>query len=119
MNLESILERFKKKPAPPVEKSVFEQQKEIIDEAEEFDRLAALPAWSKALRRLAARVNNSIIEATEHKEDPAKMMWMVVRWDAQREMLDDLQAYINSIINERDRIVAEIKERQDAGLYGN
>jgi hypothetical protein len=97
------------------EKSVFEQQKEIIDRAERFDRLTRDPAWLEVLAFLAQRVNGTLIEATSHKYDTAKMMWEVVRWDSKRELLDDLQAHVNSTLEERDRIVSDIKEIQDAG----
>jgi hypothetical protein len=111
---QSIRDFFKPRQTAEPDKSVFEQQKEIIDEAEQFDRLTRDPAWLKALEYMADQVNSSLIEATTHKEDPAKMMWQVVRWDAKRELLDDLQARVSQPMAERDRIVQELKELENA-----
>ena len=96
----------------PPEKSIFEQQKEVIDAAEEWDRLTTFPAWTKALRFMAEEVNATLVESTKHVGDPAKMMWLVNEWNAKRQLLDNLQAQIESDMRERDRIVAEYKEIQ-------
>ena len=75
------IRRVKRFFEPPQEKSVFEQQKEVIDAAAEWDTLTAFPAWTKALRHLAEEVNATLIEATKHEANPAEMMWHVVRWN--------------------------------------
>lgn len=97
------------------QQTTLEQMKEVIDSAEEFDRLQSLGAWEKVLRYLGAEVNGELIDATKHKYDPVKQSVHVQRWDAKREMLDKLQGWIESTQNERDRIVEEYKERADGG----
>ena len=117
------IRRVKRFFEPPQEKSVFEQQKEVIDAAAEWDTLTAFPAWTKALRHLAEEVNATLIEATKHEANPAEMMWHVVRWNAKRQLLDNLQAQIESDMRERDRIIAEYKEIErehaEQSSYGN
>lgn len=99
----------------PAEKTIWEQQKEVIDLAEEFDRLTALPAWEKALRFMAEGVNGNLVEATKYKKNPRLMAVYVTRWDARREALDDLVGWINNTLTERDRIVEDYKERANGG----
>lgn len=108
---QNVLNRFRKKPEP--EKSVLEQQKEIIDLAEQFDRLTSFPAWLKALRFMGEEVNSMLIEATKLESTPDLMMYEVIRWNAKRQILDNLQGYINSTLAERDRIVEEIREQYE------
>ena len=107
----TVLQKIKRQFQP--DQSIFEQQREVIERAEKFDRLTALPVWVEVLQFMAEDVNGTLAESTKHKADPANMMWGVVRWDAKRELLDQLQAWIDSTLRERDRIVQEIRETNE------
>jgi hypothetical protein len=114
----SLIRDIKRRLREP-DKSIFDQQKEVIDAAEEFDRLTAFPAWIKALRYMAEEVNGTLVEATKHEGDPSIMMWEVVRWNAKRQLLDNLQGMIQSTLAERDRIVEEYKEIENGRNTSN
>lgn len=113
-----IRERLKPRTPDP-ERSTPEQMKEVIDLAEEFDRLQGLPIWERILRQMAMEVQAELIEATKFKYEPNRQTAHTVRWDAKRELLDNLIHWIDSTQNERQRIVDEFKkeseERQWAG----
>lgn len=109
---------WRKKPEEP-EVSLLDQLKEQIDLAEEFDTLQSLPGWEKVLRFMGAEVNSELMDATRNKFEPIKQTVHVTRWDAKRELLDKMQAYIESAQSERNRIVDEYKGMRDAGIDGN
>ncbi len=85
--------------------------KEVIDQAEEFDKLQVLPVWEKILRRLGSEVNGELIEATKFKYEPVRQTAHTVRWDAKRELLDNLLGWMESTQAERERIIEEFKGR--------
>lgn len=108
-----------KKPNPPAEfqihrpkpqpKSDFEQMKALIERAEQFDALQRTTGWEEILRHMGAEVQNTLIEATNLKHDREHRLMLCDMWDAKRELLDSVQAYIDSTQKERDRIIREYK----------
>lgn len=105
--------RAQQPPAP--EKATYEQMQEVIDLAEEFDKLQHLPVWEKILRRQGAEVNSELVEATKYKYEPVRQTAHTVRWDAKREMLDNLLGWMESTQAERDRIIEEFREMKQHG----
>lgn len=101
------------------EKTLAEQLKEQIDLAEEFDRLQSLSGWEKVAKFMAAEVNGTLMEATRHELSPAIQAILVNQWNAKRSLLDKTIAYMESAQRERDRIVEEYKEMQNAGIASN
>jgi hypothetical protein len=111
--MSQLLNRLLRKKVEP-EKPLLEQLKEQIDLAEEFDRLQAFPAWEKVLRYMGTEVNSELTEATRYKYDPVKQQVHVIGWNAKRELLDKTLAFMESAQNERDRIIEEYREMQNA-----
>jgi hypothetical protein len=87
----------------------------VIDSAEEFDKLVGLPGWEKACKYLVRDVQDTISEATQYKYEDAKMKLMVVRWDAKRELVDGLMAYIGDMQKERDRLIETYRGAKENG----
>ncbi len=116
--MSQILPRLLRHKREP-EKPLLEQLKEQIDLAEEFDTLQSLSGWEKVARFMAAEVNATLVEATRAELDPARQAILVNQWNAKRQLLDKTIGYMESAQNERDRIVDEYKEMQDAGNAGN
>lgn len=83
--------------------------KEVIELAEEFDRLQALPVWEKVIRQLGTEVQGELIEATKFKYEPVRQTAHTIRWDAKRELLDSLLGWIDSTQAERTRIIEEFR----------
>ncbi|HEX8838473.1 MAG TPA: hypothetical protein VF748_16135 [Candidatus Acidoferrum sp.] len=109
MNLKDIWTRVR----PPVqepEKPTFEQMKEQIELAEQFDRLQHLPVWEAIIRRLGAEVNGELVEAAKYKYEPVRQTAHTVRWDAKREMLDGLLGWMESVQAERNRIIEDFRD---------
>jgi hypothetical protein len=110
------------KPQPPApEKATWEQMKDVVDQAEEFDRLQALPVWEKILGRLALGMNAELVEASNKKYDRELRMMHCDMYHAKREALDDLQGWIEATQRERDRIIEEFKGARNGygGINGN
>ena len=63
--LKDIWTRLRPKPEP--EKPTYEQMKEQIDLAEQFDRLQGLPVWETIIRRVGLQVQAELNEATKYK----------------------------------------------------
>lgn len=102
------------RPKPPgPEKPTAEQMKEVIDLAEEFDRLQALPVWEKIVVRAGTEVNAELIEATKYKYEPVRQTTHTVRWDAKRELLDNMLAWMEATQRERQRIIDEFKDLKE------
>lgn len=112
MNLKEVLRGMMPRVKPPVpdERSTYDQMKEVIDLAEEFDKLQVMPIWEKILRRMGADVNSELLEAARFKYEPVRQTTHTVRWDAKRELLDDVLAWIEATQRERDRIIQDFKE---------
>jgi len=114
--LKEIMRTVFPRPKPPEpEKPTLEQMKEVIDQAEEFDRLQALPVWEKMIKHLGMEVNAELIEATKYKYEPVRQTAHTVRWDAKRELLDNFLGWMESTQRERDRIVEEFREIKYGG----
>lgn len=113
----SIFPRVK----PPAEdaRPTLEQMKEVIDQADEFDKLQNLPVWEKILRHLGTEVNAELIEATKFKYEPIRQTAHTVRWDAKRELLDGLLGWIESTQQERTRIIDEFRGMRDGQHTNN
>ena len=97
--------------APEPEKPTYEQMKEVIDLAEMFDALQRLPVWEKVLSRMAFAMNAELVEAANKKYDREARMMHVDMYHAKREILDDLQGWMEATQMERDRIMVEFKEK--------
>lgn len=97
------------RPEPQQEKPTIEQMKEVIDLAEEFDRLQVLPVWEKLVRHMGGEVQGELLEATKFKYEPTRQTAHTIRWDAKRELLDSLLGWIESTQAERTRIVDEFR----------
>lgn len=95
------------KPEAPAEKQSLEEQKEILELAVLYDRLVKEPGWEKALKVAAQEVNSEIVEATRMKYEPDRQRVHVIRWDAKRELLDNLTGYIEGILKSRDEILSQ------------
>jgi hypothetical protein len=96
--------------ADPGQPSTLDQMKEVIDLAGEFDRLQAIPVWEKIVAHLGTSVVITLDEAVKFKFEPERMTPYVIRWDAKRELVDNLLGWIEATQKERDRIIAEFKE---------
>lgn len=99
-----------------------EEEERIIAQASRFDELVTLPAWNEVLEHAVARVNDEILEATKPPTEEFYLDWPeiqkihVVRWNAQREIVDAIQALVADIRKERDRILQERElDREYAG----
>ncbi len=99
---------------PQSEQPTAEQMKEVIDLAEEFDKLQGFPVWEKIVRQMGLEVQGELIEATKFKYEPVRQVTHTTRWDAKRELLDNLLGWIDSTQAERDRIIQEFKETKGA-----
>lgn len=62
---------------------------------------------------MAEKVQNSVFEATKYVNEPGRALVSVTIWNAQRNLLDDTIGWIESVMAERDRIVAEYRGRED------
>lgn len=109
---EAFRKMFPRMQPPEPEKPTYEQMKEIIDLAEMFDRLQQLPVWEKVLSRVALAMNAELVEAANKKYDREARMMHADMYHAKREILDDLQGWMEATQRERDRITQEFKERQ-------
>ena len=97
------------------EQPTLEQIREVIELAEQFDKLQAMPGWEKVLKYLAGEVNGELTSVTGRKKNPRLQQVFVIRWDAKRELLDNLLGWIDGQQAERDRIVAEVKATSGQG----
>jgi len=109
-----LLRDIRKLTAPEQETSTFEQQKEVIEAADEFDSSVFLPGYLRLMKYMAEEVNGTLAEATKYEANQRRMTWEVVRWNAKRQLLDNVQGMIEATLRERDRIVAEYKEMENA-----
>jgi len=111
--LKNVLRGIVPQPASmEPEKPTYEQMKEVIDLAEMFDTLQRLPVWEKVLHRMAAAMNRELVEAANKKYDREARMMHVDMYHAKREILDDLQGWMEATQMERTRIMGEFKEKQ-------
>lgn len=99
---------------PQPERSTPEQMKEVIELAESFDRLQAMPIWETIVRQMGLEVQTELIEATKYKYEPTRAQVHTVRWDSKRELLDNLLGWIEATQNERTRIINEFKQTREA-----
>lgn len=95
------------------DKETLEQLKEVIDLADQFDRLQALPIWEKVIRHLGEHVQAALLEQSKHIYNPEMGRICHTIWNAKREAVDDLLGWIDATQRERDRIVEEYKETAD------
>lgn len=100
---------------PQPEQTTPEQMKAVIDLAEEFDKLQNLPVWEKILRQMGAEVQGELIEATKFKYEPVRQVAHTTRWDAKRELLDNVLGWMEATQNERTRIINDFKEMKGVG----
>lgn len=97
-----------------MEEAEAEEQRKLVAEAEQYDRLIAEPGWKDVLQIMLDTVNASIIDATTPPENGETVLEnalaktiQVTRWDAQRALLDKVQGHIKFVRDERDRIRQE------------
>lgn len=86
---------------------MLEEQEKIKAVAGEYDALVSLPAWDRVLQFMAGRVNDKIIEATK-----TEMVNDVVKWNAKRELLDDVIHEVESTRRMRTEILEMEKEME-------
>lgn len=91
--------------------------KDVIDLAEEFDRLQALPVWEKVVKQMAIEVQTELVEATKYRYEPVRQTAHTVRWDAKRELLDNVLGWIEATQTERTRIIDEFKREKEANEW--
>jgi len=118
MNLASVLAGMKKrlrKPEP--EQPTLEQLKQVIEQAERFDKLQALPVWEDILRFLLGQINTAAEEQAKCIYDPEQGRIRHLIWNSKRQIVDDMQGWIESTQVERDRIIEMFnsKENVDGG----
>jgi len=101
------------KPEQRNEKSTVDQMKEVIELAEGFDRLQALPVWEQIVLHLGKSVTAELMDATKFKFEPARAQVHTIRWDAKREVVDDLLGWIEATQNERARLIEEFSRKGD------
>jgi hypothetical protein len=97
------------KPPLPDDRPTVEQMRDVIDLADMFDKLQALAVWEKIVRQMGMEVNAELIEATKYKYEPVRQTAHTTRWDAKRELLDNLLGWIESTQAERARIIEDFK----------
>jgi hypothetical protein len=103
-----------KPQADQAQTTTVEQMKEVVDLASEFDRLQGLPVWEKIIVHMGTVVQGELVEATKYRYEPTRQVTHTVRWDAKRELLDNVLGWIEATQRERDRIIAEFKESKEA-----
>ena len=95
---------------PSNNQTTLEQQKEVIDRAERFDRLQAHPGWEEAVRHMGEYVQSAVFEQASCLDNAEKgRNWHLI-WTGRRQVLDELLGWMESTQRERDRIVEEIKQ---------
>lgn len=109
--LKEVFRRLIPRAPVPVEdnRPTVEQMRDVIDLADLFDKLQALPVWEKIVRQMGIEVQAELIEATKFKYEPVRQVSHVTRWDAKRELLDNVLGWIDSTQAERNRIIEEFK----------
>jgi hypothetical protein len=107
---------FNSRRTTTTERTTLEEQKEIIDKAELFDKLSDHPGWEQVCRFMVAKVQTSIAEATKAPDLSKKQLALVLRWNAQRDLLDDTLGYIEGIRRSRDQIVEAYKQYGQADI---
>lgn len=115
-NVKEVIRSMFPRVKPPdmeTEKPTLEQMKDVIELAGEFDKLQALPVWEKILRFMGREVNMALLAQAKCEFDPEQGRVRHLIWNSKRGLLDDLQAWIESTQNERDRIGKEFKEIED------
>lgn len=86
----------------------------IRNRAEYFDRLISDPGWSEVLLFMAQRVNDTVAEAAGLEPfEVEKKTTLVTQWDAQRRMLDAVQAFIADTRKARDEMNALEKQEEE------
>lgn len=92
-------------------KRSIDEMKEVIDAAADFDKLVVMPGFERICKHLVASVNAEISEATQYKYEPERQRVHVIRWDAKRETVDGMMAFIDSMQRTRDEVVEQYKNR--------
>lgn len=73
----------------------------------------AEPGYDLLIDLIVNRVNDEILEATKHEEEPEKQRIHVIRWNAMRTLVDDIQNDISQTRQERDRILSMRREEEE------
>lgn len=110
---------FRNETTTSAPKPSIEQMKEVIDAAQDFDKLVVMPGWERACKFMVGEVNSEIAEATQYKYETSRQAVHVTRWDAKRELLDGLYGYINSMQRSRDEIVSQYRRGDEDGNSNN
>lgn len=104
---------FKGETTTTAPKPTAEQMKDVIDLAGEFDDVVKRPGFTKILEFMAREVQNEIASSTQKRYDPEAMRVDVIYWNAKRDLLDSLQAYILDIQRNRDEIVSQFRKSKE------
>ena len=101
------------------QQTALEQTKELIEQAERFDRLIREPGWEDVLKFMANSVQVEIASATQHKYEAEVCRVMCICWNSKRELLDSTLGYIEGIQKSRDEIVAQYRKEKEEVHVGN
>lgn len=121
--INTYLSRLSRRNLPRTkDPTALEEEERVLAQALRFDELSRLPAWKEVLELVVDRVNSEIIKATNQPPEEYFVDWPevqrihVIRWNAMREIVDAMRSYVDSALQERDRILKEREiERQYAG----
>ena len=100
-----------------------EEQRKIKNRAECFDQLVKEPGWEYALDLMTEKINLEIAEATRQPSLEFYAAWPetqrihMIRWNAKRELLDSMLAYIQDTQKQRDEIL-EMERLEEGGQRG-
>jgi len=97
-----------------VEKPTVQQMQELIEEAEDYDRLTNMKGWARIVQSMVEEINGEIAKATAQKMCPDIMVVYVQYWNAKRELLDNALGRIADIRKQRDEIVEQFKTKEDS-----
>lgn len=115
----NLLKRLQRKPTETQQQTPLEQTKNLIEQAERFDRLTREPGWEEILKFMAANVQDEIAQATQHQYEAELSRIHCVRWNAKRSLLDSAVGYIESVQRSRDEIVEQYRKGEADGGTGS
>lgn len=91
-----------------------EENQKCIVLAERLDKVVAQPGWENILEHMAERVNRTISEAaTTDVTNPYHQTIHVIRWNAQRELLDEVLNFVQATRKQRDEIQSLKREEEE------
>lgn len=83
-------------------------ERQLFDEAREFQKLSRLPAWKKLLDALAAHADSALGELRVYKLAGGDATTKVIEWREREAVLAFVQDLVLGPIERRDNLVREI-----------